>query len=59
MTDEYEEINAPPFDVDGDDVTPYRLALETVERRADDVVWLRYRVKPHRKRSSLATLSSR
>jgi 2,5-diamino-6-(ribosylamino)-4(3H)-pyrimidinone 5'-phosphate reductase len=34
------------FDVDGDDVTPYRLALEAVERRSDDVVWLRYRVEP-------------
>jgi 2,5-diamino-6-(ribosylamino)-4(3H)-pyrimidinone 5'-phosphate reductase len=33
------------FDVDGDDVTPHRLALETVERRADDVLWLRYRVE--------------
>ena len=34
------------FDVDGDDVTPHRLALESVERRADDVLWLRYRVEP-------------
>jgi riboflavin biosynthesis pyrimidine reductase len=34
------------FDVDGDDVTPYRLALEAVERRADDILWLRYRVEP-------------
>ncbi len=33
------------FDVDGDDVTPHRLALEEVERRADDVLWLRYRVE--------------
>jgi riboflavin biosynthesis pyrimidine reductase len=33
------------FDVDGEDVTPYRLALESVERRADDVLWLRYRVE--------------
>ncbi|HET7229251.1 MAG TPA: RibD family protein [Longimicrobium sp.] len=33
------------FDVDGDDVAPHRLALESVERRADDVVWLRYRVE--------------
>ena len=32
------------FDVDGDDVSPRRLALESVERRADDVLWLRYRV---------------
>jgi riboflavin biosynthesis pyrimidine reductase len=34
------------FDVDGDDVTPRRLALDAVERRADDVLWLRYRVEP-------------
>jgi riboflavin biosynthesis pyrimidine reductase len=33
------------FDIGGDDVTPRRLALEHVERRADDVVWLRYRVE--------------
>lgn len=33
------------FDDDGDDVTPRRLALEAVERRADDVLWLRYRVE--------------
>jgi len=30
------------FDVLGDDVTPRRLVLDGVERRADDVVWLRY-----------------
>jgi 2,5-diamino-6-(ribosylamino)-4(3H)-pyrimidinone 5'-phosphate reductase len=34
------------FDDDGDDPTPHRLALESVERRADDVLWLRYRVEP-------------
>ena len=33
------------FDIDGDDVAPRRLALEAVERRADDVLWLRYRVQ--------------
>jgi riboflavin biosynthesis pyrimidine reductase len=33
------------FDVDGGDVSPRGLALEAVERRADDVLWLRYRVK--------------
>ena len=33
------------FDVDGDDAVPCRLALEAVERRADDVLWLRYRVE--------------
>jgi 2,5-diamino-6-(ribosylamino)-4(3H)-pyrimidinone 5'-phosphate reductase len=33
------------FDVDGEDVAPHRLALESVERRADDVLWLRYRVE--------------
>jgi riboflavin biosynthesis pyrimidine reductase len=32
------------FDDDGDGVTPYRLALEHVERCADDFLWLRYRV---------------
>lgn len=36
------------FDVDdhgGDGVRPWRLALEGVERRPDDVLWLRYRVE--------------
>ena len=33
------------FDDDGDDAAPRRLALEGVERRADDVLWLRYRVE--------------
>ena len=33
------------FDVDEGDATPYRLALDAVERRADDVLWLRYRVE--------------
>lgn len=33
------------FDIHGDDVTPGRLALESVERRPDDVLWLRYRVE--------------
>jgi riboflavin biosynthesis pyrimidine reductase len=32
------------FDLDGD-VAPQRLALESVERRAGDVLWLRYRVE--------------
>lgn len=32
------------FDIDGDAATPSRLALESVERRGDGVVWLRYRV---------------
>src|SRR5688572_9532603 len=32
------------FDVLGDDVAPRRVALEEVERRADDVLWLRYRI---------------
>ena len=32
------------FDVEGENATPRRLALETVERRADDVLWLRYRL---------------
>ena len=34
------------FDVEGDPHAPQRLALEAVERRADDVLWLRYRVVP-------------
>ena len=34
------------FDVEGDPLRPQRLALEAVERRADDVLWLRYRVVP-------------
>lgn len=39
-------IGAPAlFDIEGDDVAPHRLALESVERRADDVLWLRYRVE--------------
>jgi len=33
------------FDVGGEDVVPRRLALESVERRADDMLWLRYRVE--------------
>ena len=33
------------FDVDGEGNPRYRLALESVERRADDVLWLRYRVE--------------
>ena len=34
-----------PFDVPADSVAPRRLTLEAVERRADDVLWLRYRVE--------------
>jgi len=30
---------------DEDDATPRRLVLESVERRADDMLWLRYRVE--------------
>jgi 2,5-diamino-6-(ribosylamino)-4(3H)-pyrimidinone 5'-phosphate reductase len=33
------------FDVDARAVAPRRLALETVERRGDDMLWLRYRVE--------------
>lgn len=32
------------FDVEGEPLRPQRLALQSVERRADDVLWLRYRV---------------
>lgn len=34
------------FDVDADHVTPRRLILAEVERRADNLLWLRYRVEP-------------
>lgn len=33
------------FDVDGDGVAPQRLAFESADRRAGDVLWLRYRVE--------------
>lgn len=33
------------FDDDADDAAPHRLELESVERRADGVLWLRYRVE--------------
>ena len=33
------------FDVDEDHVTPQRVELDSVEKRADGVLWLRYRVK--------------
>ena len=33
------------FDDDGEDITPHALALEAVERRADGMIWLRYRVE--------------
>lgn len=33
------------FDVDAGDFSPSSLVLEQIERRADDVLWLRYRVK--------------
>jgi riboflavin biosynthesis pyrimidine reductase len=33
------------FDDDGDDVAPRRLVLASAERRAGDVLWLRYRVE--------------
>lgn len=35
---------AAVFDVESEDASPHRLALHVVERRADDVLWLRYRV---------------
>ena len=34
------------FDVTGEGTLPRRLVLDGVERRADDVLWLRYRVEP-------------
>ena len=33
------------FDIAGDGVAPRRLVLDNVERRADDVLWLRYRTR--------------
>ena len=33
------------FDVEGDGGAPRRLVLESVERRTDDVIWLRYHVE--------------
>jgi 2,5-diamino-6-(ribosylamino)-4(3H)-pyrimidinone 5'-phosphate reductase len=33
------------FDVDADQITPHRLALEAVEQRSNHIVWLRYRVE--------------
>jgi 2,5-diamino-6-(ribosylamino)-4(3H)-pyrimidinone 5'-phosphate reductase len=33
------------FDTDGEDVIPRRLVLDHVERRADDMLWLRYRLE--------------
>lgn len=32
------------FDVENGEMTPHRLGLDAVERRADDTLWLRYRV---------------
>ena len=34
------------FDSDDDNFTPRELVLEAIERRAGDVVWLRYSVRP-------------
>src|SRR5205085_680609 len=31
------------FDSDGQGLVPRRLSLEAVEKRADDILWLRYR----------------
>jgi 2,5-diamino-6-(ribosylamino)-4(3H)-pyrimidinone 5'-phosphate reductase len=40
-------VGAPAlFDLSGDGAAPARLALEHMEQRADDVLWLRYRVEP-------------
>lgn len=35
------------FDIEGAGIEPQRLALESVERHADDVLWLRYRIEYH------------
>jgi riboflavin biosynthesis pyrimidine reductase len=34
------------FDVVDGEVTPVRLVIEQVERRASNIVWLRYRIDP-------------
>ena len=39
------------FDLEGNDAAPYRLVLEVVERREEDVIWLRYRVDATRPRA--------
>lgn len=36
------------FDLDGDDVAPHRLSLISVEQRAGDMLWLRYRIQDSR-----------
>ena len=36
------------FDIDGENVTAHSLVLEAIERRADDIIWLRYRVEAKR-----------
>ena len=40
------------FDQEGNDAAPYRLVLEVVERREEDVLWLRYRVDAARPSAS-------
>jgi len=40
------DVEVDPSAGTGQAITPRRLALESVERRADDVLWLRYRVEP-------------
>ena len=44
----YELVHAAPFDVEAGEGSPARLVLEHVERRVDDVLWLRYRVEAAR-----------
>lgn len=34
------------FDVVGSDISAVALRLENVDRREDDILWLRYRVEP-------------
>jgi riboflavin biosynthesis pyrimidine reductase len=34
------------FDAQGGGFAPRQLALQSIERRAGDVLWLRYRVEP-------------
>ena len=56
LVDEVSVLVAPVVDgrlgtpalFDADQIAPRRLALESVDRRADDVLWLRYRVEAKR-----------
>lgn len=42
------------FDLEGDEVMPRRLVLEAIERRADEILWIRYLVDPKASGSATA-----